>query len=196
MSGECEPTALDKSALAALPSEISAPAYLDDDIHIGIVHFGVGNFHRAHQAMYMDRLLQMGEARDWAICGVGVLERDARMRDVLNAQDGLYTLTLRHADGSDEISVIGSIRRFLHAPDDPEAVFDQLVDPGLRIVSLTITEGGYVEDPIGGKRAATDPLGIEETDPNLTGPERVSGWMVAGLRGRGRRGILALRVSS
>lgn len=197
MSGECEPTArLDKSVLVALPAAVSTPAYLDDDIRIGIVHFGVGNFHRAHQAMYLDRLLHTGDAREWAICGVGVLERDARMRDALNAQDGLYTLTLRHADGNDEISVIGSIRRVLHAPDDPEAVVDQLVDPGVRIVSLTITEGGYVEDPIGGKRAADDPLVIAETDTDLTRPETVFGWIVAGLRERRRRGIPAFTVLS
>src|SRR5699024_1617593 len=132
----------DKSALGALPSEVSPPPYLDDDIHIGIVHFGIGNFHRAHQAMYVDRLLRTGGARDWAICGIGTLERDGRMQDVLNAQDCLYTLTLRHTDGSNEVSVIGSMRRVLHAPNDSEAVFDQLVDPRVRIVSLTITEGG------------------------------------------------------
>lgn len=197
MSDECEPMArLGKSVLAALPSEVSTPTYLDDDIRIGIVHFGVGNFHRAHQATYIDRLLHTGESRDWAICGVGMLERDERMLAALNAQDGLYTLTLRHADGSDEISVIGSMHRVLHAPDDPEAVFDQLVDPSVRIVSLTITEGGYVEDPIGGKRAADDPLVIAETADDLTTPRTVFGWIVATLRERRRRGIPAFTVLS
>ena len=68
---------LEKSTLAALPAEALAPTYLDDDLRIGIVHFGVGNFHRAHQAMYVDRLLRAGDAREWAICGIGLLERDA-----------------------------------------------------------------------------------------------------------------------
>ena len=101
-------------ALSALPSTVSAPSYLgDDDLRTGIVHFGVGNFHRSHQAMYIDRLLNAGLAHEWAICGIGLLEQDARMRDVLEAQDGLYTLTLREPDGMNRFSVIGAIRRFL-----------------------------------------------------------------------------------
>ncbi|MBV9318601.1 MAG: mannitol dehydrogenase family protein, partial [Mycobacterium sp.] len=85
---------LSSAMLAALP--IPAPSYNRDGVGIGIVHFGVGGFHRAHQAMYVDRLLERGLARDWGICGVGVLAADRRMRDVLQAQDGLYTLVLEH----------------------------------------------------------------------------------------------------
>ncbi|MGF2949191.1 mannitol dehydrogenase family protein [Microbacterium alcoholitolerans] len=187
---------LSKAVLADLPADVSRPSYVDDDIRIGIVHFGVGNFHRAHQAMYLDRLLQTGVADDWGICGVGLLERDARMRDALSEQDGLYTLTLRHPDGTDEIGVIGSVRRFLHAPDDPGAVLAQLIDPGVRIVSLTITEGGYVEDPIAGKRAMDDPLVEEETVGALSNPRTAFGWIVAALRERQRRGIPPFTVLS
>ncbi|HLU63253.1 MAG TPA: mannitol dehydrogenase family protein, partial [Protaetiibacter sp.] len=158
---------LTRDVLATLPEGTSAPDYLDDEPRVGIVHFGVGNFHRAHQAMYLDRLMHAGLAHDWAICGVGLLERDARMRDALTEQDGLYTLTLRHPDGRDEIQVIGSIRRFLHAPDDPDAVLEQLADPGVRIVSLTITEGGYVEDAANGRRAVDEPLVRAETAEGL-----------------------------
>jgi len=187
---------LSRAALAALPADIHRPSYVDDDIRIGIVHFGVGNFHRAHQAMYADRLLQTGNARDWGICGIGLLERDARMRDALNGQDGLYTLTLRHPDGTDEIGVMGSIRRFLHAPDEAGAVLAQLIDPGVRIVSLTITEGGYVEDPIGGKRATDDAMVVEETAGALSNPRTAFGWIVAALRERRRRGIPPFTVLS
>jgi len=187
---------LSRAALADLPAEIRRPSYLDDDLRIGIVHFGVGNFHRAHQAMYIDRLLESGGADDWSICGIGLLERDARMRDALDAQDGLYTLTLRHPDGTDEIGVIGAIRRFLHAPDDPDAVLAQLTDPSVRIVSLTITEGGYVEDPIGGKKATDDALVIEETTGALSNPRTAFGWIVAALRERRRRGIPPFTVLS
>ena len=187
---------LSRAALSTLPADISVPSYLDDQIGIGIVHFGVGNFHRAHQAMYVDRLLQAGQARDWAICGIGLLDRDARMRDALTEQDGLYTLTLRHPDGMDEIGVIGSIRRFLHAPDDPDAVLAQLIDPGVRIVSLTITEGGYVEDASGGKRAAVDPQVVAETADGLSNPSTAFGWIVAALRERRRLGIAPFTVLS
>lgn len=188
---------LSKAALDGLPAEVSAPAYLDDDVRIGIVHFGVGNFHRAHQAMYVDRLLNSAEdQRGWGICGIGLLDRDTRMRDALNGQDGLYTLTLRHPDGSDEIGVVGSIRRFLHAPDDAESVLAQLTDPAVRIVSLTITEGGYVEDPTGGKLAIDDPLVAAETADLLSSPHTAFGWIVAALRERRRRGTPPFTVLS
>lgn len=187
---------LSKAALGSLPADISAPSYLDDDIRVGIVHFGLGNFHRAHEAMYIDRLLQAGGAREWAICGVGLLERDERMRDVLNEQDGLYTLTLRHPDRVDEIAVIGSIRRFLHAPEQPVALLEQLTDQAVRIVSLTITEGGYVEDATGGKRAGDDPLVIAETTEDLSEPRTAFGWIVAALRERRRLGIPPFTVLS
>jgi mannitol 2-dehydrogenase len=110
---------------------------------VGIVHIGVGGFHRAHEAMYLDRLMNEGRALDWGICGLGLLPGDARMRDALVAQDGLYTLVLKHPDGSREPRVVGSIVDFVHAPDDPEAAVRRLTDLAVRIVSLTITEGGY-----------------------------------------------------
>lgn len=187
---------LSEDALAGLPQDIAVPAYLGDDLRVGIVHFGVGNFHRAHQAMYVDRLLRAGGAREWAICGIGLLERDAAMRDALTGQDGLYTLTLRHPDGTDEIGVIGSIRRFLHAPEVPIAVLEQLADPAVRIVSLTITEGGYVEDPTTGKRAADDPLVRAEAETGLSAPRTAFGWIAAALRERRDRGVAPFTVLS
>jgi mannitol 2-dehydrogenase len=93
--------------------------------------------------MYIDRLLQRGLAREWAICGVGVMPADRRMRDVLRAQDGLYTLVLEHPDGSRDARVIGSIVDCRYAPDDREATIELLAAPTTRIISMTITEGGY-----------------------------------------------------
>lgn len=122
---------------------IAKPTYDRDEIQVGIVHFGVGGFHRAHQAMYVDRLLELGEAKDWGICGVGVLPSDRKMADVLAEQDGLYTLVIEHADGTPDARVIGSIVEYRYAPDDPEAVVELLAAPSTRIISLTITEGGY-----------------------------------------------------
>lgn len=122
---------------------IPVPTYDRSRIGTGIVHFGVGGFHRAHQAMYIDRLLNEGLAQDWGICGVGVLPGDLRMRDALRSQDYLYTLILEHPDGTREPRVIGSIVDFRYAPEDPDAVIELLADPVTRIISLTITEGGY-----------------------------------------------------
>jgi mannitol 2-dehydrogenase len=125
---------------------VTMPSYDRAGVGIGIVHFGVGGFHRAHQAAYIDRLLEQGLATEWGICGVGVLPADRRMRDVLRAQDGLYTLVAQHVDGSREPRVIGSIVDYRYAPDDPEATIELLAAPSTRIVSLTITEGGYHGD--------------------------------------------------
>ncbi len=124
---------------------IPGPTYDRSQIGVGIVHFGVGGFHRAHQAMYIDRLLSQGLAQDWGICGVGVLPGDERMRDALRSQDSLYTLILKHPDGTREPRVIGSIVDYRYAPEDPESVVELLAHPATRIISLTITEGGYNE---------------------------------------------------
>src|SRR6476660_7589796 len=138
---------LNKSTLAEIP--IDKPSYNRDEIGIGIVHFGVGGFHRAHQAMYVDCLLEMGLAKEWGIGGVGVLPADRKMAEVMAAQDSLYTLLLENPDGSHDARVIGSIVDYRYAPDDPEAVVELLAAPTTRIISLTITEGGYQIDNAG-----------------------------------------------
>ncbi len=132
---------LNDANLAQIP--IAKPGYDRSKIGIGIVHFGVGGFHRAHQAMYVDRLLEAGQAEEWGICGVGVMPSDRKMADVMEAQDCLYTLLLEKPDGTRDARVIGSIVDYRFAPDDPEAVIELLATPSTRIVSLTITEGGY-----------------------------------------------------
>jgi len=128
---------------------LSKPSYDRNEIGVGIVHFGVGGFHRAHQARYVDRLLEMGLAKEWGICGVGVMPADRKMADVMAAQDGLYTLLLENADGTRDARVIGSIVDYRYAPEDPEAVIELLAASSTRIVSLTITEGGYNIDNLG-----------------------------------------------
>ncbi|OBI50392.1 mannitol dehydrogenase family protein [Mycobacterium sp. E787] len=137
---------LSSATVGRLP--IATPSYDRDGVGVGIAHFGVGGFHRAHQAAYLDSLLERGLARDWGICGIGVMPADRRMRDVLRAQDGLYTLILEHPDGSRDARVIGSIVDYRYAPDDVAATIELLAAPATRIVSMTITEGGYqVMDP-------------------------------------------------
>ncbi|MDA0161105.1 mannitol dehydrogenase family protein [Solirubrobacter ginsenosidimutans] len=128
-----------------LPAEgtIPTPGYDRSRVVPGVVHFGVGGFHRAHQAMYHDRLLSAGTGFEYGICGVGVMPQDRAMKDALEAQEHLYTLVVKHADGTYEPRVIGSIVDYLFAPDDPEAVIERLAAETTRIVSLTVTEGGY-----------------------------------------------------
>jgi mannitol 2-dehydrogenase len=137
---------LNKATLTGLP--IEAPNYDRRSVSVGIAHIGAGHFHRAHQAMYIDRLLRLGLAHEWGICGVGVMPGDWTMRDVLTDQDGLYTLILEKPDGSRDAHVIGSIIDYRYAPDDPESALEMLAAPSTRIISMTITEGGY-RDPDG-----------------------------------------------
>ncbi|WP_375388635.1 mannitol dehydrogenase family protein [uncultured Amnibacterium sp.] len=175
--------------------EIEQPEYRPEDLSVGIVHFGVGNFHRSHQAMYLDRLFSRGVATDWAICGIGLLPGDARMRDVLRGQHMRYTLVERHPDGTAPARSIASIVDFLHAPDDPEAVFERLADPRTRIVSLTITEGGYNISDATGRFSATTPAVQSDLQPG-TVPSTVFGVVVEGLRRRRERGVPPFTVMS
>ena len=181
--------------LAALPADVARPAYDRSKVTVGIVHFGVGGFHRAHQAMYLDRLMNDGEALDWGICGVGVMPSDRRMRDALRSQDGLYTLMVKPASGHYEAAVIGSIVDFLYAPDDPEAVLEMMAAPSTRIVSLTITEGGYNFHQVTG---AFD-LGNADVAHDLAAgavPKTVFGLVAEAVRRRRERGIAPFTVMS
>lgn len=174
---------------------IMQPGYDPAQLTVGILHFGVGNFHRSHQALYLDKLFASGEAQDWAICGVGVLPRDVRMRDALRAQGMQYTLVERHADGEVIGRSVASIVDYLFAPDDPEAVLEKLADPAVRIVSLTITEGGYNIDEATGDFDLTEPSVREDLLPD-TVPTTVFGLVVEGLRRRRDRGIAPFTVVS
>ena len=131
------------STLNRLPPEVARPNYDRRALTVGIVHIGVGGFHRSHQAMYLDRLMAAGGARDWAICGAGVLSSDLPLADALRRQDGLYTLVTKPAQGPWRAQVIGSIIDYRHAVGDAERLLQRLTAPAVRIVSLTITEGGY-----------------------------------------------------
>jgi mannitol 2-dehydrogenase len=104
-------TALSSATLSEL--RVPTPGYDRAAARVGIVHFGFGNFHRSHQAMYVDSLMEVGGGQDWGICGVGVMPHDTVMRDAMQAQDVLYTLVVRHPDGSREPRVIGSALEYL-----------------------------------------------------------------------------------
>ncbi len=108
-----EPIKLNQSNLSQLPREISRPTYDRSRLTTGIVHVGVGGFHRSHEAFYTDLLLQSEDVSQWGICGVGLREADRRMATILKQQDYLYTLIVKHPDGTVETKVIGSIVDFL-----------------------------------------------------------------------------------
>jgi mannitol 2-dehydrogenase len=188
-------TTLTSAALNDLPASIATPTYDRSKLKTGIVHFGVGGFHRAHQAMYLDRLMNAGKAMDWAICGVGVLPGDARMKEVLDSQDCLYALTVKHPDGTRDRRVIGSIIEYLFAPDDPEAVIEKLASPDTRIVSLTVTEGGYNFHHVTGEFDADNPDVVHDLKPDAL-PRTVFGLVTEALSRRRDRGIAPFTVMS
>jgi len=175
---------LSTATLDDLDPAVERPTYDRSAVTTGIVHLGVGGFHRAHQAMYVDRLLSEGGDLDWGICGVGVLESDRAMAEALRAQDCLYTVVEKASDGTVTARVVGSIVAYLFAPDDPLAVVERMADPATRVVSLTITEGGYVVDP---------------ASPDLTPdalPRSAFGLVVEALARRRARGLAAFTVLS
>jgi fructuronate reductase len=166
---------LNQAALATLPPDVIRPAYDRAGTRIGIVHIGVGAFHRAHQAVYVDDVL--ASEPDWAICGVSLNSRD--VRDALQPQDGLYALALLGQNPS--LRVIGSIRELLFAREQREQVLKRLADPLVRIVTLTITEKGYCL--AGGDLDLTHPEIVHDlASPDA--PNGAIGYVVAGLSAR------------
>src|SRR4051812_18178918 len=145
--------------------------------------------------MYLDRLLEQGTAQDWGICGIGVLPSDRRMAEVMAAQDGLYTLVVKHADGTLEPRVIGSIVEYLFAPDDPEAVVEKLADEATRIVSLTVTEGGCNFSPVTGEFDATAPDVVADLKAGAA-PRTAFGLVTEALVRRRQRGLPPFTVVS
>ncbi|MBF4573070.1 mannitol dehydrogenase family protein [Herbiconiux sp. VKM Ac-1786] len=190
-------TTLSAQTLGSLDPRVAVPAYDRAAVRPGIVHFGVGAFHRSHEAMFVDRLLAAG-AEGWGITGVGTLASDAAMRDALSAQDELYTLVTTAPDGVVEARVVGSIIRYLLAPEQPEAVLEALRDPATRIVSLTITEGGYGINDATGAFEPRDAATLADLDGLAGGaaPESALGFVVAGLRERRDAGEVPFTVMS
>ena len=189
------PRPLNSRTLPYWSSRLPAPAYDRDLVRPGVVHFGVGGFHRAHQAMYHDRLMNAGAPLDWGICGVGVLAADRSMQRALDAQDGLYTLVLKHSDGTYEPRVIGSIVEYLFAPDDPEAVIARMADESTRVVSLTITEGGYNISDVTGEFNVANPDVIGDLQPGAV-PRTTFGLITEALRRRRERGLAPFTIMS
>lgn len=181
------------ATLAGLPPGVSAPGYGRADLAPGIVHFGVGNFHRGHMAVYLDRLFRLGRDRDWAIIGAGVTDHDTRMRRALEGQDWLTTV-VEQSEAESTARVTGAMVDFL-PPGDTAAILARLADPAIRIVSLTVTEGGYFIDSTTGAFDARHPA-IRADVANPEAPRTVFGLILAGLRVRREQGIPPFTVLS
>ncbi|MBL4916193.1 mannitol dehydrogenase family protein [Szabonella alba] len=177
---------LSQASLARLPASVRVPRYDRGALTPGIVHIGLGNFHRAHQAWYLHRLFDMGLNHDWAIIGAGVRANDAQMRDRLLAQDCLTTLIELDPAGK-SAEVTGAMIGFLAVEEGNAPLIAQMADPAIRIVALTVTEGGYYLDPAtGGLDAAHPDIVHDAAHPDR--PRTAFGAMVAALRIRRDRG--------
>jgi mannitol-1-phosphate/altronate dehydrogenase len=189
-------TPLSQQTLGHLGPSIAVPAYDRRALKAGIVHFGMGNFHRVHLAVYVDRCLAKPGAEAWGICGVELIDSPANRAkaDAYRAQDTLYSVTECDPHGGAETRVIGALIGYHHAPADPEAVLAQLASPDTHIVSMTITEGGYNLDETTGAFNLANP----DVASDLSGaPLRtVFGFIAEGLRRRRDAGLPAYTVMS
>ena len=138
---------LSNATLGDLSGAATLPRYDRSRLTPGIIHIGVGNFHRAHLAWYVHRLMQQGDATDWGIIGSGVMENDRAMRQNLLAQDCLTTLIELDPEGGQATEIIGSMLDYIPIEDGNLALVQAMADPRIRIVSMTVTEGGYYIDP-------------------------------------------------
>jgi mannitol 2-dehydrogenase len=173
---------LTNSSLADLPKDVATPTYDRSRLRAGIVHIGVGNFHRAHMARYTDDLFAKGLDHDWAILGAGVRPADAAMRDKLEAQDWLTTAVELGPDRM-RARVVGSMIGFVPVDADNQALIRAIADPAIRIVSLTVTEGGYYIDAATQRFDAGHP-DIQHDAQNPDRPRTAFGAIVAALKAR------------
>ena len=181
---------LSRSNLVNLPASIERPGYDPAKLAIGIVHLGIGAFHRAHEAVFTDAVL----ARDpsWGISGVSLRSPDTS--DALAPQDNLYTLAVRDGD-KEALRIIGSIVETLVAPQDPERVLRRMSDPAVRIVSLTVTEKGYCHSPATGELDESHPDIVHDlADPQR--PKSAPGFIVEALARRRAAGIQSFTLLS
>ncbi|MGC4025249.1 MAG: mannitol dehydrogenase family protein [Mesorhizobium sp.] len=181
---------LSDATLSRISAQVARPDYVRAHTRVGIVHLGLGAFHRAHQAVFVDDCLNNGES-DWGIVGVSL--RSPETRDALSPQNGLYTLSV--VDGSGEkLRVVGSILRSLVAPENPQAVLSELCEPSVRIVTLTVTEKAYLRDASGN-------LDIDHPDiiwdsQNPKNPKTLYGFLAESVARRAAAGVPPFTVLS
>jgi mannitol 2-dehydrogenase len=186
-------TKLSLASLRGLNAAVSVPKYARSSLTPGIVHFGVGNFHRAHLAVYMDDLFNRGLNHDWAIIGAGVMPHDEIIRRKLAAQDYLSTVVEQDANSS-AARVTGSMIDFI-PPSELSRLIETLASPAIRIVSLTVTEGGYMINPSTGKFDPSHPA-LQRDAKNPEDPSSVFGLILLGLKKRREKGLAPYTVMS
>jgi len=186
---------LNQHNLTSISSRLTCPKYERNNVKSGIVHIGVGGFHRSHQAYYINQLLGDIRNANWGICGIGLREGDRKISNVLKEQDYLYTLITQYPDGKETCEVIGSIVDYIYAIESPDLAVDKLAHHNTKIVSLTITEGGYNFNP------ETEDFDFDNPDVQHElrhpyEPKTVFGFLSAALKKRRDKGLAAFTILS
>ena len=182
------------ATLDRFSASVQTPQYDRKHLPHGIVHIGVGGFHRAHQAVYLDDLLHLPGMTEWSICGICLLPRDQKMYDIMQKQDCLYSVVTQSRT-ENTARIIGSITNILFAPENPQAVIEKMASPECHIVSLTITEGGYYINAGTGEFDAQHPdIQYELAHPDQ--PKSVFGFLANALERRWKQGFLPFTLMS
>lgn len=182
---------LSQAHIKSLPADVALPVYDRANLRAGIVHLGIGAFHRAHQAFYTEAVLNKFGG-DWGIIGCSL--RSASVRDQLAPQDGLYTLVERSGEG-EKLQLIGAVLQNLVGPENPAELVAVMAQPNIKIISMTVTEKGYCHDPATGNLNTQHP-DIQHDLKNLGQPKSAIGFLVAALNARFKAGVKSFTVLS
>ena len=178
---------LNENNLGSVQSAVLKPNYIRSNLSAGILHIGVGNFHRAHLSWYLHRLMQKNLAKDWAIIGSGITKYDVKMREKLKTQDYLTTLIELDPKGNQSCEIVGSMIDYVPVEKNNHKLITALSDPKIKIVSLTVTEGGYFLDE-NGKFNINDPSIVHDIK-NPDTPQTVFGVIVSALKNRKKNDV-------
>lgn len=178
-----------------METQVMAYNYNREQVKPGILHIGVGNFHRAHEEYYTNLLLENPDQQNWGICGAMLLPSDEHLYHALKNQANEYTLTVCGRDGKDEAYLIGSLIELIWGIENPEAVIAKIADKNIRIITLTITEGGYNIEKATGEFMLEDEL-IKHDLQNPQTPKTTFGFIAEGLRRRKAAGNGAVTILS
>ncbi len=186
---------LNAENLASLSEDVSLPSYDRDQIKTSILHIGVSNFHRSHQAYYVHELIDKYKELNYGICGVDLLESDRRIYSVLKDQDGLYTHFTKENNGAHKAKIIGSIVEYFYGPENPLAVIEKMASPEIEIISMTIAEDGYHLNEITGEFNIYHP-DVKEDVKNPFSPKTVFGYLTQAFKLRKLRNLPGCTILS
>ena len=187
VSSNKKPLPLNENNLESIQSDVLKPNYIRSNLSAGILHIGVGNFHRAHLSWYLHRLMQKDLAKDWAIIGSGITQYDVKMREGLQVQDFLTTLIELDPEGNQSCEVVGPMIGYVPVEKNNQKLIIAMSDSNIRIVSLTVTEGGYFLDENGDFNLKHPDIIHDINNPDI--PKTVFGVIVSALKNRKKNNI-------